>query len=198
MHRIDTDGHVSNLFDPGDPGVPRLPTQVDYKWANAVQEEIVNVILDAAIALDTTPLKTVRDQLITALKKKFLYGLTTAGKFAAQVLLSVTNTATGEVAIEGSHQPTTSGAAGFGVKANAFTGGTALRARGTGTGNGVDIDVVNGYGLHVLMGGTGAPIWIEPTASPPSVASMGMMYVDSSTGKLLIYDGGAWVPVGSQ
>jgi hypothetical protein len=44
MHRIDTDGHVLNAFNEGDPGVPRQPTQVDKHWLNAVQEEIANTI----------------------------------------------------------------------------------------------------------------------------------------------------------
>lgn len=51
MHRIDADAHVSNMFDPGDPLAPRLPTQVDPAWLNAVQEEIVNAILAAGITL---------------------------------------------------------------------------------------------------------------------------------------------------
>lgn len=44
MHRIDTDGHVGNLFNGGDPLVPRLPTQIDPAWLNAVQEELANAI----------------------------------------------------------------------------------------------------------------------------------------------------------
>jgi hypothetical protein len=47
MHRIDTDGHVSNQFDEGDPGVPRNPTQIDKHWLNAVQEEVANTIEDS-------------------------------------------------------------------------------------------------------------------------------------------------------
>ena len=49
MHRIDTDGNVSNLFNEGDPAVPRNPTQVDKHWLNAVQEEICSVISDSNI-----------------------------------------------------------------------------------------------------------------------------------------------------
>lgn len=51
MHRTDGDANVAGLFDAGDPLVPRLPTQVDPDWLNAVQEEIVNVILAAGVAL---------------------------------------------------------------------------------------------------------------------------------------------------
>lgn len=51
MHEIDTDGHVSNQFDEGDPGVPRNPTQVDPDWLNAVQNELVNAIETAGVTL---------------------------------------------------------------------------------------------------------------------------------------------------
>ena len=52
MHRIDGDSHVSNLFDEGDPGVPRNPTQITAKWLNAVQEELCNFLVDRGITLD--------------------------------------------------------------------------------------------------------------------------------------------------
>lgn len=51
MHRVDTDGNVANLFDGGDPGVPRLPTQVDSHILNAFQEELANAIEGAGITL---------------------------------------------------------------------------------------------------------------------------------------------------
>jgi hypothetical protein len=51
MHRIDADSHVGNLFDEGDPGVPRAPTQVDADWLNAVQEEIANTVVGAGLSL---------------------------------------------------------------------------------------------------------------------------------------------------
>lgn len=51
MHRIDADGHVGNLFDEGDPGVPRQPTQVDVDWLNAVQEELCNFATGSGLTL---------------------------------------------------------------------------------------------------------------------------------------------------
>lgn len=68
MHRIDTNGHVANLFNEGDPLVPRLPTQIDKHWLNAVQEEIVGVILDAGISL----VKGTNTQLLSALRNLFV------------------------------------------------------------------------------------------------------------------------------
>lgn len=63
MHRIDTIGHVGNLFDPGDPLEPRLPTKLDADWCNAVQEELVNFISAAGIGLS----KGTNTQLAAAL-----------------------------------------------------------------------------------------------------------------------------------
>jgi hypothetical protein len=48
MHRIDTFGHASNLFTDGNPGTGTPATVVDDDWLNAIQEEIVNVILTRA------------------------------------------------------------------------------------------------------------------------------------------------------
>jgi hypothetical protein len=52
MHRTEGDGHVSNLFDPGDPFIPRPATQMTYDWANAVQEELCSVIEGRGLTLD--------------------------------------------------------------------------------------------------------------------------------------------------
>lgn len=51
MHEVDTNGHVANQFDPGDPLVPRLPTQVDHHILNAFQNELVNAIEAGGITL---------------------------------------------------------------------------------------------------------------------------------------------------
>lgn len=68
MHRIDADAHVGNMFDEGDPLIPRQPTQIDKHWLNAVQEEIVGVILDAGISL----VKGTNTQLLSALRNLFV------------------------------------------------------------------------------------------------------------------------------
>lgn len=65
MHRIDANAHVSNQFDPGDPLVPRLPTQVDHHWLNAIQEEIIAALTAAGI----TPVKGTNTQLAAAIDK---------------------------------------------------------------------------------------------------------------------------------
>lgn len=63
MHRIDTSGNVDNRFHPGNPATGQQATLVDQDWLNAVQEEIVNVILTANIDLE----KGTNDQLADAI-----------------------------------------------------------------------------------------------------------------------------------
>lgn len=50
MHRVDTDGHLANMFKE----TPAPPTQVDSAWLNALQEEVANAIEDATAG--NTPL----------------------------------------------------------------------------------------------------------------------------------------------
>lgn len=52
MHRIDTSGNVNNRFHPGNPATGQQATLIDQDWLNAVQEEIVNVILQANLSLE--------------------------------------------------------------------------------------------------------------------------------------------------
>jgi hypothetical protein len=63
MHRIDTSGNVGNRFHPGNPATGQQATLIDQDWLNAVQEEIVNVILEANIDLE----KGTNDQLAAAI-----------------------------------------------------------------------------------------------------------------------------------
>ncbi|QDH35862.1 hypothetical protein [Porphyrobacter sp. YT40] len=63
MHRIDTSGNVDNRFHPGNPATGQQATLIDQDWLNAVQEEIVNVILQANIDLE----KGTNDQLAAAI-----------------------------------------------------------------------------------------------------------------------------------
>ncbi|PZR12707.1 MAG: hypothetical protein DI536_14110 [Archangium gephyra] len=65
MHRIDADAHVGNMFSEGDPSIPRMPTQIDTHWLNAVQEELMSVVLAADIA----PVKGTWNQVLTAIDK---------------------------------------------------------------------------------------------------------------------------------
>lgn len=52
MHRTDAAGNDDNRFTNGNPSQGIPATVVDAKWLNAIQEEIVSVILAAGITLD--------------------------------------------------------------------------------------------------------------------------------------------------
>ena len=52
MHRIDGAGHVNNMWVSEDPATARPPTEITADWQNAVQEELVNLVLKAGLPLD--------------------------------------------------------------------------------------------------------------------------------------------------
>ncbi len=67
MHRIDTNqATVNNMFQSGDPIMRTDGTVVDAAWLNAIQEEVVNVILGRGIALT----KGVNNQLQQAINSQ--------------------------------------------------------------------------------------------------------------------------------
>jgi hypothetical protein len=52
MHRTDGDANYpAGFFSEGDPLIPRQPTQIDETWLNAVQEELVAIVLAAGLTL---------------------------------------------------------------------------------------------------------------------------------------------------
>lgn len=51
MHRVDTDGHLANLFTDGDPGIGQEATIIGEDWLNDVQEDLCNLIEDAGVTL---------------------------------------------------------------------------------------------------------------------------------------------------
>lgn len=72
MHRVDGPGHApGNLFRAGDPSVGTPATTVTPDWCNAVQEELVNVVSAAGIALnkpDNTQLLAAINTLLRSAK----------------------------------------------------------------------------------------------------------------------------------
>lgn len=115
MHRIDTSGNVDNRFHPGNPATGQQATLIDQDWLNAVQEEIVNVILEANIDLE----KGTNDQLAAAIvalisgvvgdgsgavpttRQVLAAGLVTGGgNLAADRTLTVTAATTAEAAAQ--------------------------------------------------------------------------------------------------
>lgn len=66
MHRVDSDGAVSELFTAGDPDIGQPGTKIDAAWLNAVQEELVSLVVAAGLTL----VKGDHDQVLTALRTK--------------------------------------------------------------------------------------------------------------------------------
>ncbi|MEO6361292.1 MAG: hypothetical protein ABIO43_12095 [Sphingomicrobium sp.] len=63
MHRIDTSGNVNNRFSNGNPQAGQLATLVSAEWLNDVQENMLEVLEQAAIA----PVKGAENQLYLAI-----------------------------------------------------------------------------------------------------------------------------------
>jgi hypothetical protein len=118
MHRVDTDGHASNLFTDGNAGTGVPATVVDAAILNAFQEELVNVVLAAGATLN----KADRTQVVTALATLF-------GKLAVSNTWAAANTFNGGLAV------------GNGVSTNAIVAGVT-----SGTGNGIQATGGSGGG----------------------------------------------------
>ncbi|MEW6435128.1 MAG: hypothetical protein AB1730_26810 [Myxococcota bacterium] len=194
MHRIDGDANVAGMFDEGDPGVPRQPTQITAAWLNDVQEEIANVITATGAAL----VKGTQNQLKKAVGLLGSGPLAAAGARYFNDLLNVTLTTDG-TAISGSAPSSTAtdaGVKGHGDLCNGVHGttydGAAVNAEVLSSGTG-DAFRANGP----LDIGT-APVkqWLrltKLTAWPSSPVAGDLAYVDvAGTNKLYFYDGGAW------
>lgn len=52
MHRIDSSGAVSGLFQPGNPAIGQIATLIAYDWLNAIQEAICYTVEQAGIDLE--------------------------------------------------------------------------------------------------------------------------------------------------
>lgn len=213
MHRVDTDGHVGNLFDEGDPGVPRLPTVIDSEIMNALQEEIAGTVEAAGITL----VKNTNTQLKAAVVKTGKTVETMTGKLVitepssgsvANPLLALNAydpagskaaTIQGSPATGGVLEVTNNGAAGAAVKATHATTGPAVDATagtgasiavkataGTGAGAAVNAATANNANIaavHASTGHTTQAVFAEKTAGDG--ASEAAAYA-KSTGYALI------------
>lgn len=212
MHRIDGLDHVANMFDEGDPLVPREATQVTVDWLNAIQEEAVAIVLDpdSGLALN----KPTNTQVRAALRVLFVRakgaaaqtidGLKTftakltvqVASGVAQLLETTENTlAAQQVRNFGAGGGVDGSGLAYGVKGTATGGGAVGGVEGDGQAGGGSYGVV---ARGQAIGPQRASLRIVPQQNPPSVALMGDVYVDSSTGRLWIYTGSAWVVAGTQ
>ena len=64
MHRIDGSGHAANMFTEGNPGLGVPPTVVTDDWLNDVQENLVDVILNAGVPLTKGRAQDLRDAIV--------------------------------------------------------------------------------------------------------------------------------------
>lgn len=212
MHRIDGLDHVLNMFDEGDPLVPREATQVTVDWLNAVQEEAVAIVLDpdSGLALD----KPTNTQIRAALRVLFVRakgaaaqsidGLKTfTAKLTVQVAAGVAQLLETTENVLAAQQVRNFGAGG-GVDASGLAYGVKGTATGGGAVGGVEGDGQSGGGSYGVVargkqiGPARAALRIVPQDNPPSAPLDGDLYVATSTGKLMIAVGGAWVVVGTQ
>ncbi len=186
MHRIDADANVANMFDEGDPGVPRAPTQVDADWLNAVQEEVANAIEDADGG-NTTLVKGTNTQLKSVLV--FKQGAQTlTGRKTLQAGATLTQSVSNTEAVLATGNGTGQGVKGTGGASDGIgvegvggaTDGIGGKFTGTGAGKGVVGQggaggsgasetvglrgiggATNGYGVYGTGAGTGAGGFFE-------------------------------------
>lgn len=79
MHKIDGAGNIGGMFVWEDPDLNRPPTELTAEWLNAIQQELVNVILWAELDLN----KSDNSQLLQALQAKFA-SIDPGGDYAAK------------------------------------------------------------------------------------------------------------------
>ncbi|WP_445372742.1 hypothetical protein ACH518_09695 [Methylomonas sp. HW2-6] len=79
MHKIDGAGNIGGMFVWEDPDLNRPPTELTAEWLNAVQQELINVILWAELDLN----KSDNSQLLQALQAKFA-SIDPGGDYAAK------------------------------------------------------------------------------------------------------------------
>ena len=100
MHKIDADGNIAGEFSDGDEGLGILGTKVDAAWLNAVQTEIVNLLLDMGVVLAKGTNTQLRDAVRADLRLARAWGwvqinsgtITVSGFNVGAVALSVGNT----------------------------------------------------------------------------------------------------------
>lgn len=138
MHRVDTNGNVANHFDEGDPGVPRLPTQIDAAILNAFQEELANAIEGMGVTL----VKGTNNQLATIIAD-FVTKTTAQTITGIKTFHQATNARNVIVQSDASAYPVvgvTQGGTGPGVQSDVTGDGRAVYA------NAAHGEAVAGYG----------------------------------------------------
>ncbi len=222
MHRTDGDSNFpAGFFSEGDPLVPRPPTQVDKHWLNAVQEEVITPILEAGITL----VKGTNTQLRDAMRVLFVRAAGSAAQtvtgvksFTSKLIASYTAGGAGggglrglfeSDVLEGIASDFTVAIRNYGVGSGLDVSGLEKGVRGSAGANtsssagvvGLGTSGSGAYGV-LANGATVSParasLRIVPQSPAPTNAQMGDLYVNSTDGKLYVYNGASWVVVGTQ
>lgn len=85
MHRIDTNGAVTGLFQEGNPAIGQQATRLGAAWLNDMQENIAKVIEDAGIELVKGDYDQLRDAIVA-----MIAGVVGDGDGAVPTTLTVT------------------------------------------------------------------------------------------------------------
>jgi hypothetical protein len=98
MHRTDGANHSSNMFEDRDLVTPTPGTQIEKHWLNAVQEELVNILVLCGV----TPVKgtwtQLRDVLVNKVTNQVIAGLKT---FTQKVVIGTGPTGTQMLEVQG-------------------------------------------------------------------------------------------------
>jgi hypothetical protein len=182
MHRIDSSGSVGGMFTDGQPGDTEA-TVVSEDWLNAVQEEVVAVVLASGASLS----KPDNTQLRTALYA--LFGrLAQANTWTLLQTLSKGATATGDTnaaALTGVGNGTGPGVAGTGGATN------GIGAVGQGTGSGAGVAGTGGATGPGVTGAGGATSGAGGTFTASAGNSNGVNSTGNGTGSGVVGTGGA-------
>ncbi len=193
MHRIDTDGHVGNMFDEGDPGVPRLPTQVDSEILNAFQEELANAIED----LGGTLVKNTNNQLSALLTALIPNLLAAVNSWAEQQTF-----AKGLIANGGSDAGAyvNSGTGAIAALYVTASGSGSLGATVTSGAGAVGVEIVNGTsatggtrqdGLKLVSGDISLATVADPTKTTAISDRLTPMNIPKMWAQVALVDNGA-------
>jgi len=197
MHLIDTgdaaagtNGAPINEFDEGDPGVPRLPTQVDKHILNAVMREIANTITNAGISLVKGTNTQLAAAVVNILTNQTIAGVKSfTGTINAVIVAIARNAAFPAMTIANSDT-------GAGYAANMSSAGTAPTAQftNTGTGPALKLSAVDGQWPLQFVPQPTLPT-TNPAGGALSAADDGaVVYLAGAYNKLYCYENSlGWV-----
>lgn len=187
MHRVDANSHVGNMFDEGDPAIPRLPTQIDKHILNAMMMELCNAVTGSGQTL----VKGTWDQLEKAIG--LAGGSGGARAFAASLageFFNLVNTGLGAVL-------KLAGSGTSEAVLDLTQNSTGPLVKGAGNAGG-DLCHIENFGNGVTLRLTGkdgkSPLNLTPRPTLPiaGMAAGDVVFLSGVYNKLYVYDGTTW------